>query len=99
MRRLLIGVLKAAVTAVCLSGTASAQAIVQGVVTDSSGAVLPGVTVETTSTVDIFNVLNLSSVTSRDTTFTPTGVLANNWQRAQSVESARFAKFYVQFDF
>jgi hypothetical protein len=49
--------------------------------------------------VDLFNVLNLSSVTSRDTTFTPTGVLANNWLRAQSVESARFAKFYVQFDF
>ena len=49
--------------------------------------------------VDVFNFLNLSSVTSRDTTFTATGALANSWQRPLAVESARFAKFYVQFDF
>ncbi|MEP7305009.1 MAG: hypothetical protein ABJA98_05785 [Acidobacteriota bacterium] len=43
--------------------------------------------------------MNLVSVTSPDTTFTPTGVLAANWQRARAVESARFATFYIQCDF
>ena len=49
--------------------------------------------------VDVFNFLNFSSVTSRDLAFAVTGANANNWLRPQSVESARFAKFYVQFDF
>jgi hypothetical protein len=49
--------------------------------------------------VDVFNFLNLSSITGRDTNFSISGVNQANWQRPTSVESARFAKFYVQFDF
>ena len=49
--------------------------------------------------VDVFNFLNLSSVTSRDLTLNADTALWVNWQRPLTVETARFAKFYVQFDF
>jgi hypothetical protein len=49
--------------------------------------------------VDVFNFLNLSSVTTRDLTLNADTALWGSWQRPLTVETARFAKFYVQFDF
>ena len=47
----------------------------------------------------MFNFLNIAAITGRDTNFNITGLNPNNWQRPLHVQSARFAKFYVQFDF
>jgi hypothetical protein len=49
--------------------------------------------------VDVYNFLNFSSITSRDFAFTNTGTTAPNYLRPLSIETARFAKVYFQFDF
>ena len=38
-------------------------------------------------------------ITMQNTAFNVTGVNTANWQRPTSVQSARCAKFYLQFDF
>ena len=49
--------------------------------------------------VDVFNFLNIDSITGRDTAFNVTGPNTSNWQRPTQIQSARFSKFYFQFDF
>ena len=49
--------------------------------------------------IDLYNFLNIDSVTSRDVNFNTSGVNQANWQRPLEVQAARFAKFYLQYDF
>ncbi len=49
--------------------------------------------------VDLFNFLNIDSITGRDTAFNITSPNQSNWLRPTQIQSARFAKFYVQLDF
>jgi len=76
---------------------AYAQASITGVARDTSGAVLPGVTVEATSPALIervrsYNALNGNTVLVHSTAFA-------TWLRPQSMLLARFLKFGFQLHF
>jgi hypothetical protein len=71
-------------------------AAIAGVVRDTTGAVLPGVTVEAASPtprLDVYNLLNSDAVNSMITRYGQT------WLRPQEVFGARMVKLGVQVDF
>jgi hypothetical protein len=88
-----------------LPALASAQATITGVVKDASGAVLPGVTIETSSPVliektrtavtDGTGLINSNAVLTYNQTFAPGGA----WLIPQSVLTPRFVKLSAQIDF
>ena len=106
MRNNLVGILPAVLMGCLLLPTvALAQGGIAGVVTDSSGGVLPGVTVEAESPVlmgrqtrlllsfDLLNVFNSAGVLSVNNTYGPV------WQNPVGLIAPRLARFSTQVNF
>jgi hypothetical protein len=66
---------------------------IAGIVRDTSGAVLPGVTVEAASPALMYNLFNANPVLALNNTFGP------QWQRPTQILQGRLLKFGVQVDF